>query len=170
MCTIIPDLSGSAILNDTPCDDRNSKLIWKKDAFRNLADKGEKAQQLYLRTNDNDGIQGTALEFDNDEREYERDFDRYAMLNEVVSEECDHLNKIPIKSCASWHVDKEHADSNHILSIVTRALNVLEVTTTKTIVAIVSQKEQYQMAAVWEVSVNQGQTYVNKLSSAILDI
>lgn len=165
----ITDVLGTAILYDTNCDQNNSKAMQLEEdriiTNRNISSNGETFQLLYLRKNDK-----SAPIFDNDEREFDRDFDRYAMLNKVVSEEYDRMNQIPINNCVAWNVNKHVAEPTYILSTVTEALTRSEVRNVKTIVAIVNAKDASPgFASIYEVSINEGQIYVNKLSSAMLN-
>lgn len=165
------DLLGSAILYDTLCDNYNeTNLMVEEDKIitnRNISSMGETFQLLYLRKNNKEN---TVPEYNNDEREYNRDFDRYTVLNEVMPEDYDVLNEIPITKCASWTIRKDFADPSFIVSTITHALSKLEVTNVKTIVAMVNKKRYLTDAAsIFEVSMNEGQIYVNKLSTATLD-
>lgn len=164
------DVSGTEVLYETLCDNNNTVLLTQEDKIitnRNLIRGGGMLQLASLRSGNNKISE--ADEFDSDEREFDRDFDRYSPLNEVMSEESGNMNKLPINSCGSWNLSKEIADPNVIISMVIEAFNRLDVTNARTIVALVTRtKFQYESAEIWEVSINEGQTYVNKLSSAIL--
>lgn len=160
---------GATIIYDTLCA---NNAILKGDegriiVNRNMTSTGEMFQMIHLQ-NDKKGV--TEHEFNTDEQEFDRDYDKYAMLNVVMSEEYNHLNQIPVKNCASWNSKKEHTDPKLVLSMVTHALSSFNAPNARAIVTLVSEMEPgHDNAAIWEVSINQGQIYVNELSSVILN-
>lgn len=162
------DLFGDALIYDTICEN-NTILTNQEDRtimHRNITGEGETLQLIHLK---NENYGDTAPEFNNDERKYERDLDRSETLN-VMVEEYDHLNEILIKNCTSWKITNEHADPKLVITMITYALSRLNVPDARVIVGLVSQKKRhYDTAAIWELSINHGQIYVNELSAALLN-
>lgn len=162
------DVLDSAILYDTMCDKNNvTELLPTEDKIithRNITNRGDMFQMLY-RKFDNSGIP-----FDYDEnRGYDRNFERLDILNEVISEEYNNLDQIPINNCVSYAVHQNLANPTSVLSTVTEAISKIDVTNVKTLVAIVNnEKSGNNVATIWELSINEGQLTVNKLSSAVL--
>ena len=160
------DIFEAVLPFDIFCENYNEMLTDHEDKINtnlNFTSTEQSLQMLHLK---NDKQDVAPPEFETADREYDRDFSRIAMLNEVMSGE----NQIPVRNCTSWNLQQGQADPNLVISMVTRALSRLNVPNTKVIVAMVSQMEpQYDTAAIWEVSINEGETFVNKLSSVMLN-
>lgn len=149
------DILGYTVMFDSLCDDNQTEINSEENQIdTNVISGNDNRRQNNFKNNI-----------------YYGDYE-YQDLDEdhlTVSEKYNRVQELPIHDCVSYSV-RDNFTVSLALASVTQTLGKLDLQNVKTIVAVVTKNNTFNdIASMWGVSVNEGQIYVNKLSSVMLE-